>query len=598
MRTCVPASKHSLVALPCLGFLAYATTLWADEPPYRLPGSPPPVTRAAPSAAPATMSAMSPNSATGLQAVAPPPADAAYKQEPVDDRWSLPQAFGFVTPRWYDPYHQNPLKGDIPVRGDWFLDLDAASDSVYESRYLPTPVAPQSPGHTGALDVIGDGSQHFFNQNLLLGVDYHEGDTTFRPPDYDFRVAAVLNYNHTETGENRVLKVDPRTGTTRNDNFLGLQEAFFEKHLRDVSPNYDFDALRAGLQPFTSDFRGFLFIDNEPGVRLFGTRASNSLQYNLTWFRLLEKDTNSGLNAVGQSPRRDEVYAVNVYWQDVPAPGYTSQFVYLFNRDREGDQGFYYDRNGFLVRPASIGQELPRNYFVNYFGYNGDGHFGRLNLTDSLYVAYGQQSNSLFTAGTSRIRAGFLAAELSWDFDWTRIRASLLYATGDRDPYDHKDTGFDAVVQAPLFAGADTSFWVRQAVPLIGGGDVTLTTRDGILNDLRSSSGQGQSNFTNPGTRLIGLGSDSDLTPEWRLSSNFNQLWFDNTAVLEALRAQGGIPKSIGLDASLAAIYRPLFNQNIIVRLSGAVLFPGPGYEALYGDRRGYSMLFDLILTY
>ena len=592
------ASKFSIVAFSCLWLLVHAAILWADEPPYRLPGAPPPVTRAAPSATPAAASAVNPNSATALHAVAPPPADAAYKQEPVNDRWSLPQAFGFVTPRWYDPYHQNPLKGDIPVRGDWFLDLDVASDSVYESRYLPTPVAPQSPSHTGALDVIGDGSQHFFNQNLLLAADYHEGDTTFRPPDYDFRVAAVLNYNHTETGENRVLKVDPRTGTTRNDNFLGLQEAFFEKHIRNVSPNYDFDALRVGLQPFTSDFRGFLFIDNAPGLRLFGTRASNSLQYNLAWFRLLEKDTNSGLNAVGQSPRRDEVYAINIYWQDTPALGYTSQLVYLFNRDREGDEGFYYDRNGFLVRPASVGQELPRNYFVNYIGYNGDGHFGRLNLTDSLYVAYGQQSNSLFTTGTSRICAAFFAAELSWDFDWTRIRASLLYASGDRDPYDHKDTGFDAVLQAPLFAGADTSFWIRQAVPLIGGGNVTLTTRDGILNDLRSSSDQGQSNFTNPGTRLVGLGSDSDLTPEWRLSSNFNQLWFDNTAVLEALRAQGGIPKSIGLDASLAVIYRPLFNQNIIVRLSGAVLFPGPGYEALYGDRRGYSMLFDLIFTY
>ncbi len=69
-------------------------------------------------------------------------------------------------------------------------------------------------------------------------------------------------------------------------------------------------------------------------------------------------------------------------------------------------------------------------------------------------------------------------------------------------------------------------------------------------------------------------------------------------AVLEALRAQGGIPKSIGLDASIAAIYRPLFNQNLILRASGAVLIPGPGYRALYGDRRGYSLLFDLILTY
>jgi len=595
----VRASNRSATLLCCL----LATSAWAgdDALPYRRPGTPPPsAAKPAPShnAAPAAVSNVNPNAATGLQAVPPPPSDVVYGQQPVNDRWSLPQAFGFVTPRWYDPYHQNRLKGDLPVHGDWFLELDIASDSVYESRYLPTPVAPQSPDHTGAVDVIGDGSQHFFNQNLLLAADYHEGDTTFRPPDYDFRIAAVLNYNHTETGENRVLKVDPRTGTVRNDNFLGLQEAFFEKHLRDVSPNYDFDALRIGLQPFTSDFRGFLFIDNAPGVRLFGTRDSNVMQYNLAWFRLLEKDTNSGLNAVGQSPRRNEVFAADVFWQDTPERGYTSQLIYIFNRDREGDAGFYYDQDGFLIRPASIGQELPRNYYVNYLGYNGDGHFGRLNLTDSVYYAYGQQDNSLFTAGQSRIRAAFAAAEISWDFDWTRLRGSLLYATGDRDPYDHTDTGFDAIVQDPLFAGADTSFWIRQAVPLIGGGGVTLTTRNGVLNDLRSSSDQGQSNFTNPGTRLLGLGTDNDLTPEWRLSTNFNQLWFDNTAVLEALRAQGGIPKSIGLDVSVAAIYRPLFNQNIILRASGAVLIPGPGYRALYGDRRGYSMLFDLILTY
>lgn len=592
------ANNLSAALLLCL--LAQAAWAGDDVAPYRRPGTSPPSAKPAATrtAVPPVVSNVNPNAATGLTAVPPPPPDAVYGQQPVNDRWSLPQVFGFVTPRWYDPYHQNRLKGDQPVHGDWFLDLNFASDSVYESRYLPTPVAPQSPDHPAALDVIGDGSQRFFNQNLLLAADYHEGDTTFRPADYEFRVAAVLNYNHNETGENRVLKVDPRTGTVRNDNFLGLQEAFFEKHLRNVSPNYDFDALRLGLQPFTSDFRGFLFIDNAPGVRLFGTRDDNVVQYNLAWFRLLEKDTNSGLNAVGQSPRRDEVFAANVYWQDTPERGYTSQLVYIFNRDREGDEGFYYDRDGFLIRPASIGQELPRNYYVSYLGYNGDGHFGRLNLTDSVYYAYGQQDNSLFTAGQSRIRAAFAAAELSWDFDWTRLKGSLLYATGDRDPHDHTDTGFDAVVQDPLFAGADTSFWIRQAVPLIGGGGVTLTTRNGVLNDLRSSSDQGQSNFTNPGTRLLGLGTDNDLTPEWRLSTNFNQLWFDDTAVLEALRAQGGIPKSIGLDVSVAAIYRPLFNQNLILRVSGAVLFPGPGYESLYGDRRGYSMLFDLILTY
>ena len=41
---------------------------------------------------------------------------------------------------------------------------------------------------------------------------------------------------------------------------------------------------------------------------------------------------------------------------------------------------------------------------------------------------------------------------------------------GDDDPYDQKAGGFDAIFENPLFAGADTSFWIRQPVPLIGGG--------------------------------------------------------------------------------------------------------------------------------
>ena len=43
----------------------------------------------------------------------------------------------------------------------------------------------------------------------------------------------------------------------------------------------DFDSLRIGIQPFSSDFRGFLFQDNQLGVRLFGTRDNNRWQYNL-----------------------------------------------------------------------------------------------------------------------------------------------------------------------------------------------------------------------------------------------------------------------------------------------------------------------------
>ena len=40
------------------------------------------------------------------------------------------------------------------------------------------------------------------------------------------------------------------------------------------------------------------------GVRLFGTRDNNQWQYNLAWFRRIEKDTNSGLNDLGAALRK------------------------------------------------------------------------------------------------------------------------------------------------------------------------------------------------------------------------------------------------------------------------------------------------------
>jgi hypothetical protein len=49
----------------------------------------------------------------------------------------------------------------------------------------------------------------------------------------------------------------------------------------------------------------------------------------------------------------------------------------------------------------------------------------------------------------------------------------------------------------------------------------------------------------------------------------------------------------------VAAIWRPLFNQNIVVRASGAALIPGKGYEALFGDEElPYSFVLNMTFTY
>lgn len=547
----------------------------------------------------------------------PAPASGAPRETlPVPDRWRIMQSLGLRTP-WFDPYNQNVLKGDLPIRDepwlrerfpaladrlgpDWFMSLGAISDTLVEARRLPTPVGPQTTERPGSVDVFGRGRQSTFAQTLIVSMALIKGDTTFRPPDYELRLVPAFNFNRSRVEEVRALRVDPREGLTRSDSHVGLQEAFADVHLRNVSTRYDFDSVRVGIQPFTSDFRGFLFQDVPLGVRLFGTRDNNRWQYNLAWFRRLEKDTNSGLNDVTVQPRRDDVFVANAYRQDWPVLGFTSQATVIANLNHEGD-GQYYNNNGFLERPAVLGDSRPHDYRVAYLGYSGDGHFGRWNLTLSAYAALGRDERNPLAQRPQSIRAGLAAAEVSRDFSWVRLRLNALFQSGDRNPFDGKATGFDAILENPQFAGADTSFWIRQAVPLVGGGGVSLSGRNGVLASLRSSKDQGQSNFVNPGLMLLGAGADADLMPQLRVIGNVSYLRFAATEVLGVLRNQAPPSREIGWDVSAAVQWRPFMSQNLILNASAAVLLPGRGLKQLYDEgQRGpqYSMLVNLLATF
>lgn len=540
-----------------------------------------------------------PNRKSGLTAVAPPPHGQGSTYTLVSDRWTLTRDLGLVNYPWYDPYNFNPIKGDRPVYGDdWFFQLNLVSDTIIELRSLPVPVGAQTTDRPGSLDIFGSGDQLVFNQNVAVGLVWVKGNTTFKPPDYEFRFTPVINYNHVDADERRLLEIDPRQGDSRRDAQILVQEAFFDYHIRNVSDRYDFDSFRIGLQPFSSDFRGFLFQDIQLGMRLFGTRDNNRFQYNLAWFRRMEKDLNSGLNDLRRDIRKDDVFVANVYWQDFPKLGFFSQLTAIYNRNREGDEPNFFDENGFIQRPASLGLEQPRNYDVLYLGYNGDGHFGRLNLTVSAYYALGTEDRQTFVDRKADIAAGFLAAEAGVDFDWIRLRLSAVYASADKDPFDDRATGFDAIFENPIIAGFDTNYWTRQNVPLVAGGGVSVSPRNGMLNSLRSSKENGQSNFSNPGTALLGVGADLDLTPGWRLSFNANALSFVDTTTLEVARNQPDIDRDIGLDLSVASIWRPFATQNVVWRMSAAVLQPGEGFRDLYPDKTHYSIFSNLVLTF
>lgn len=544
---------------------------------------------------------------------APPPEAFPTDQIPLPDRWRLIETLGLVKERWFDPYNQNTLKGDRPIdrakvkwlpikEDDWFFAVSAVSDTVFEPRTFPIPVGVQTSERPGSLDIFGKDASYVVSQTFLVGAALIKGSTAFKPPEIEYRVSLAFNVNYANVPERRVLSVNPSKPSHRFDGFVGVQEAFVDYHLRNTSDRYDFMSIRVGIQPFQSDFRGFLFNDQQLGMRLFGNRDGNRFQFNLAAFWRLEKDTNSGLNSVVKRPRDDWVLAANVYRQDFLIPGFTSQITAVYNRNREASR-IEVDTNGFPVRPALLGTLRGRDYDVVYLGYNADGRIGRINVTASAYGALGEDRNSFFTGRPAQIRAYFGAAEVSYDRDWMRFRLSALYASGDGNAYDDREGGFDAIFENPIFAGADTSYWIRQSIPFAGGGRaVSLNGRNGVLNSLRSSKEQGQSNFNNPGTVLVGVGADFDLTPAVRVSANTNHLWFADTTTLQALRNEGSIPRDIGWDLSAAAIWRPKATQNIVARLSAATLIPGAGFRDLFAssnrNRAYYSILANVILSY
>ena len=560
---------------------------------------------------------------------APPPEAFPTDEFPVPDRWRIMQSlcpakggdeaiytlFGALRNNCHstlNPYHQNVLKGDKPIPADkkpgflkgddWFFVANVISDTVVEPRSFPIPVGVQTTERPNSIDVFGRSGSEVYAQTFITGFALIKGSTAYKPPDVEYRLTLATQVNHVNVPERRVLFVEPSKSSHRTDWFVGVQEAFFDYHIRNTSARYDFDSFRIGIQPMQADFRGFLFQDNQLGFRLFGTRDNNRIQYNLGAFVQLEKDTNSGLNDITQTPRESYIFFANLYRQDLPFVGLTSQFSLTYNMNREKSD-IEIDDNGFPVRPALLGDLRGRAYDVVYPGYAFDGRIGRINLTGQVYGAFGEDRNSFFTSEPAKIEAYFGALEASYDVDFLRFRASGLFASGDGNPYNNTEAGFDAIFENPIFAGADTSYWIRQTIPFAGGGRViSINGRNGILNSLRSSKEQGQSNFNNPGTILAGVGVDADLTPTFRLSGNANHLWFHKTEPLQTLRNEGSIPNDIGWDLSVAAIYRPKATQNMVFRLSGAALLPGKGFKDLFDqtDKRDfhYSILLNAIVAF
>ncbi len=532
---------------------------------------------------------------TGPTSVLPTESQNTSHFVPIEDRWRvgvptwdrygkghpIGDDYPSVQGAWYDPYNQNVLKGDFPIVGqDTFLKLQFKQLNLFELRQTPIPTTPfeatQNPFQN---EFFGNPNQFLFTQYNSVGFDLFKGDASFKPFDWRLRMNAVFNQNYLHVEELAVVSPDVRDGKSRHRTDWALEEWFYETKIADMSPNYDFLAVRAGSQPFTSDFRGFIFSDTNRGVRVFGNRLSNQDQYNVVWFDQTEKDTNSLLNTFDD--RHQNTFIANYYRNDFIFPGYNAQLSFHYNKDKAS---FKFDNNRFLVRPDPVGVFAEHQVDAYYLGWSGNGHINRYNVSHSMYYVTGVDELNPIAGSRQDISAFMGALELSYDRDWARFRCSYFYASGDSDPNDSRATGFDAIFDNPNFAGGEFSYWNRQQIKLFG---VNLVNRQSLIPNLRSSKFQGQTNFVNPGIQLLNAGFDADLTPKLKMITNANYLWFNQTATLETLVFQPNIRNEIGLDLSGGFEYRPLLNNNVsfVGGLSGLVV--GNGFRDLYQPLEG-----------
>jgi len=555
---------------------------------------------------------------------------------PVWMRYNTPEQetpYMYHTPRLWDPYKQSILKGDVPVLGqDIFLDLTATSFTSYEARDVPTPNGVSS-YTANSSEFYGEGNQQEVDQFFTFTLDLFQGEAAFKPVTWQLHLQPVYNINYSRVEETGVLSVNPRGSGSQNDNngvftnnggngaggggvaglgpggagglgpgsppgggfqyvgpgglgesyidrtkdFISLQEAYLEFHLTDISPNYDFMSLRIGNQPFNSDFRGFVFNDTNLGVRLFGNADSNRYQYNLAAFDMREKDTYSELNTFDS--RHQYVFIANLYRQDFLTKGYTGQLSFLANLD---DADLHYDRTGNLVDPEPLGGPIqPHDLRAYYLGFNGDGHIGRVNVTNSFYEVLGTDTLNGLAGHSISLNAQMAAAEVSYDLDWVRFKGSFFYASGDDNPEGNTGSGFDTILDNPNFIGGPFSYYSRQGF-IFGDTLVDFKQGNSLVPDLRSSKTEGQANFDNPGVFIYGVGSDMDLLPTLKLFLNFNYIRMATVAPVNFALHTDNVTPEIGWDLSGGIQYRPLLTDNIIISAGLGTLIPGDGYKAIY----------------
>ncbi|HEV8524917.1 MAG TPA: hypothetical protein VGQ71_10495, partial [Terriglobales bacterium] len=330
--------------------------------------------------------------------------------------------------------------------------------------------------------------------------------------------------------------------------------------------NFDLMFLRGGLQGFKSEFHGLIFNDVGLGGRIFGELKRNRLRYDFGYFKLFQKNAVAGFTDFG-IPSAHQVAIARLTWEDL-LPGWNSEWTFHYNND---------DRKS--PAPSGLG-ELD----TFYVGASFNGHIGRFTFNPAVHGVFGNANYRPVGLPAESHSVAAWTALLDWQFklDFWNFRAGYLYASGDGNPTDDHDTGFDSISDGITLFGGPISYWVGENVKF--GNDDFLRANSAFAS-LRTANQP--ANHINPGLHAFNFGVDVTVSPRFDFSANFNYMRFAQTG---AYTNRVTITRnSAALEQNFFLRWRPFLrhaNQNVLLDLGFSVLEPRQGLRDVFGSNR------------
>jgi hypothetical protein len=194
-------------------------------------------------------------------------------------------------------------------------------------------------------------------------------------------------------------------------------------------------------------------------------------------------------------------------------------------------------------------------------------------VAPTLYFAFGEDN---FGGETFDVSAYFGGVEFEYPRNWVNYRAAAFLASGDGDPLDDKNEGFDSIKDNVNLFGGAVSF-------VIGGGNFG-TRPNSFIPSFRSVGTR--ANFKNPGILLVNAGFDMIITPTVFFEANLNYFQFQEVDGFVIDTVDGPMPlvDDLGIEVNVAAAWRVFLNENFVVKLAVNGFSPGDGGKLFLGN--------------